>query len=60
VLGGLEEGEQVVTVGQFGLRENDAVSLNHFAPWNKRIWKEAGHGVTVGSAHAEAEHPVRQ
>jgi membrane fusion protein (multidrug efflux system) len=60
VLGGLEEGEQVVTVGQFDLRENDAVSVNHFAPWNKRTWKEAGRSATVGSAHVAAEHPVRE
>jgi membrane fusion protein (multidrug efflux system) len=36
ILGGLQEGEQVVTVGQFELRDNDAVSVNRFAPWNER------------------------
>jgi membrane fusion protein, multidrug efflux system len=35
VFGGLQEREQVATVGQTGLRDNDRVSANHFAPWNK-------------------------
>lgn len=60
VPGGLQEGEQVVTVGQFGLRENDIVSANHFAPWNKTSLKEADQAAAVGSAHAAAESPVRE
>jgi membrane fusion protein, multidrug efflux system len=35
VLDGLEEGEQVVTVGQLDLRDNDRVYVNHSAPWNR-------------------------
>jgi membrane fusion protein (multidrug efflux system) len=35
VLSGLQEGEQVVTVGQFDLHDNDKVEANRFAPWNK-------------------------
>jgi membrane fusion protein (multidrug efflux system) len=35
ILSGLQLGEQVVTVGQFGLRDNDRVEVNRFAPWNK-------------------------
>jgi RND family efflux transporter MFP subunit len=35
ILDGLEEGEQVVTVGQLELRENDRVNINHSGPWNK-------------------------
>jgi membrane fusion protein, multidrug efflux system len=35
ILSGLEEGEQVVTVGQRDLRDNDKVQLNRFAPWNQ-------------------------
>ena len=34
VLGGLDEHEQVVAAGQYDLRDNDPVSVNHFAPWN--------------------------
>ncbi len=34
IIGGLREGEQVVSVGQAGLRENDQVLLNRNAPWN--------------------------
>jgi RND family efflux transporter MFP subunit len=53
VLGGLQEGEQVVTVGQFGLRDNDVVSANQFAPWNKRPLNQAsrGAGANIGSAN---------
>jgi membrane fusion protein, multidrug efflux system len=36
VLDGLDEGESVVTVGQFDLRDNDRVSANRFAPWNQK------------------------
>jgi membrane fusion protein, multidrug efflux system len=32
---GLREGEEVVSVGQAGLRDNDEVLLNRNAPWNK-------------------------
>lgn len=39
VLGGLEEGEQVVSTGQFDLRDNESVNVNHFAPWNEHTWK---------------------
>ena len=35
VLGGLNEGDQVVTAGQYDLRDNERVSVNQFAPWNK-------------------------
>lgn len=35
VFSGLDEGDQVATVGQFDLRDNDLVSDNHFGPWNK-------------------------
>lgn len=35
VLGGLDEHQQVVTAGQYELRDNDPVSVNRFAPWNK-------------------------
>ena len=35
IFGGLEEGDEVITVGQFNLHDNDVVSENHFAPWNK-------------------------
>jgi membrane fusion protein (multidrug efflux system) len=35
ILDGLEEGEQVVTVGQLELRDNDRVNVNHSGPWNK-------------------------
>ncbi|MBV8215637.1 MAG: efflux RND transporter periplasmic adaptor subunit [Verrucomicrobia bacterium] len=35
ILDGLQEGEQVVTVGQLDLRDNDRVNLNHSGPWNK-------------------------
>ena len=34
LLSGVREGEQVVTVGQLQLRDNDVVSENHFGPWN--------------------------
>jgi len=36
VFGGLDEGDQVVAVGQFGLHDNEVVSENHFAPWNRQ------------------------
>jgi cobalt-zinc-cadmium efflux system membrane fusion protein len=36
ILAGLREGEQVVTVGQLYLRDNDKVQANTFAPWNKK------------------------
>jgi RND family efflux transporter MFP subunit len=55
VFGGLEEGEQVATVGQFGLRDNDLVNANHFAPWNKRSWKESDRGMAVSSNQAATE-----
>jgi membrane fusion protein, multidrug efflux system len=35
VLDGLQEGEEVVTVGTQELRDNDKVSVNQSAPWNK-------------------------
>jgi len=35
VFGGVDEGDQVTTVGQFNLHDNDLVSVNQFAPWNK-------------------------
>jgi membrane fusion protein, multidrug efflux system len=35
ILDGLQEGDQVVTVGQLDLRDNDRVNLNHSGPWNK-------------------------
>jgi membrane fusion protein, multidrug efflux system len=35
LLSGLEEGEEVVTVGQQELRDNERVSINQSAPWNK-------------------------
>jgi membrane fusion protein (multidrug efflux system) len=35
VLSGLQEGEQIVVVGQFGLHDNDQVRSNQNAPWNK-------------------------
>lgn len=34
ILSGLQEGEQVVAVGQRDLRDNDTVEVNRFAPWN--------------------------
>jgi len=34
IVSGLQEGEQVVAVGQRDLRENDKVQVNRFAPWN--------------------------
>lgn len=37
VLGGLRAGEQVVTVGQLELRDNDLVSVNQFGPWNLTV-----------------------
>ena len=36
VLSGLREGEQVVTVGQLYLHDNDKVQANAFAPWNTK------------------------
>lgn len=35
IVSGLREGEQVVTVGQFDLHDNDQVRVNQSAPWNK-------------------------
>lgn len=35
ILDGLEENEEVVTVGQLDLRDNDRVAINHSGPWNK-------------------------
>jgi membrane fusion protein (multidrug efflux system) len=35
ILDGLQEGEEVVTVGQLDLRDNDRVNINHSGPWNK-------------------------
>jgi RND family efflux transporter MFP subunit len=35
LLEGVQEGEQVVTVGTQELRDNDRVDVNHSAPWNK-------------------------
>jgi membrane fusion protein, multidrug efflux system len=35
ILDGLQEGEDVVTVGQLDLRDNDRVNANHSGPWNK-------------------------
>jgi membrane fusion protein (multidrug efflux system) len=60
VFEGIEEGEQVATVGQFGLRDNDLVNANQFAPWNKRSWKEADRGIAVSSNHAATEPSGRQ
>ncbi len=37
VLDGLGVGESVVTVGQFGLHDNDQVAANRFGPWNKPV-----------------------
>jgi membrane fusion protein (multidrug efflux system) len=34
ILEGLNEGEQVVVIGQFDLHDNDMVRLNQHAPWN--------------------------
>jgi membrane fusion protein, multidrug efflux system len=36
ILAGLQEGEQVVTVGQLYLHDNDKVRANNFAPWNSK------------------------
>jgi len=36
ILDGLQEGEKIVTVGQLELRDNDPVSANRYAPWNKQ------------------------
>lgn len=36
LLGGIKEGEEVVTVGQLQLRDNDNVSENRFGPWNAK------------------------
>jgi membrane fusion protein, multidrug efflux system len=35
LLGGVEEGEEIVTAGQVELRENDRVRPNRNGPWNK-------------------------
>jgi membrane fusion protein, multidrug efflux system len=35
ILDGLQEGEEVVTVGTQELRDNDRVAVNQSAPWNK-------------------------
>jgi RND family efflux transporter MFP subunit len=35
IVSGVQEGESVVAVGQFDLRDSDAVLVNRFAPWNK-------------------------
>jgi RND family efflux transporter MFP subunit len=35
ILSGLQEGEEVVTVGQYDLRDNDNVLVNRYALWNK-------------------------
>lgn len=34
ILEGLNEGEQVVVIGQYNLHDNDMVRLNQHAPWN--------------------------
>ncbi|HTY57153.1 MAG TPA: efflux RND transporter periplasmic adaptor subunit [Candidatus Binataceae bacterium] len=34
LLDGVKPGEQIVTVGQLQLRDNDVISENHFGPWN--------------------------
>jgi membrane fusion protein (multidrug efflux system) len=36
ILSGLQEGEQVVTVGQLYLQGNDKVMANAYAPWNAK------------------------
>jgi membrane fusion protein, multidrug efflux system len=36
LLDGVQEGEEVVTVGQQELRDNDRVTVNQAAPWNKK------------------------
>jgi multidrug efflux pump subunit AcrA (membrane-fusion protein) len=36
IMSGLREGEQVVTVGQLYLHDNDKVRVNAFAPWNQK------------------------
>jgi membrane fusion protein, multidrug efflux system len=36
ILSGLQEGEQVVTVGQLYLQSNDKVVANAYAPWNAK------------------------
>jgi membrane fusion protein (multidrug efflux system) len=35
LLDGIQEGEQIITVGQLELHDNDLVRLNQSAPWNK-------------------------
>jgi membrane fusion protein, multidrug efflux system len=35
ILDGIEEGDQVVTVGQLDLRDNDRVYVNHSTPWSQ-------------------------
>lgn len=52
VLAGLHEGEKVVTVGQFGLRDNDVVTADHFAPWN-----DDSHKQLSGDKHAPGQAP---
>lgn len=37
ILRGLSEGDQVVTMGQFGLHEGDRISANRYAPWNSQL-----------------------
>jgi RND family efflux transporter MFP subunit len=50
VLGGLQENDQVVTAGQFGLHDDDAVTVNRFAPWNKTPTKQAAQPTAPGDA----------
>ncbi len=35
IIDGLQEGEEVVAVGQLDLRDNDRVNVNHSGPWNR-------------------------
>jgi len=35
ILDDLHEGDQVVVVGQYNLRDNDLVKVNRYAPWNR-------------------------
>jgi membrane fusion protein, multidrug efflux system len=65
VLGGLREGERVVTVGQFGLRDNEIVSADHFAPWNKGSPNQVSRSANVKgqaphSANKQAERAQPQ
>ncbi len=39
VLGGLNEGDQVVIAGQTDLHDDESVGVNQFAPWNKASMK---------------------